>query len=176
MIFEETPLAGAYLIDMNKLADERGFFARSFCMREFEEHGLKSVTAQCNVSYNEHKGTLRGMHFQTEPALETKLVRCTRGAVYDVIVDIRPESETYLQHFGVELSQDNHRSLYVPQNFAHGYLTLTDDAEVTYQVSEFYTPGFEGGLRHDDPTLNIAWPEEITVFSEKDASWPLLAN
>ena len=140
MIFKETQLPGAYIIDMDKLTDERGFFARSFCMHEFEEHGLKSMTAQCNVSYNKLKGTLRGMHFQSAPATETKLVRCTRGAVYDVIVDIRPDSPTYLQHVGVELSQDNHRSLYVPENFAHGYLTLTDDAEVTLSGQRILYP------------------------------------
>lgn len=174
MIFSETSVVGAYLIDVERLEDDRGFFARSFCMHEFEARGLKSFTAQCNLSFNKHKGTLRGMHYQTEPATETKLVRCTRGAVYDVIVDLRPDSPSYLKHIGVELSQDNHRALYVPEMCAHGYLTLTDDAEVSYQVSEFYTPGAEGGLRYDDPALGIEWPTEVTLTSEKDANWPLL--
>lgn len=172
MRFLETGLAGAYLIELDEISDERGFFARAFCMREFEEHGLKSVTAQCNVSFNHRAGTLRGMHYQLPPAAETKLVRCTRGAIYDVIIDLRPDSPTYLEHVGVELSEHNRRALYVPEMFAHGYQALTDGAEVTYQVSEFYTPGQERGLRYDDPRFGITWPLEVTVISDKDASWP----
>ncbi len=171
MIFTETELKGAFILDLDLRADDRGAFARSFCMKEFEQHGLKPSVAQCNLSYNYKAGTLRGMHYQVPPAAETKLVRCTKGAIYDVIIDMRPESPTYMQHIGVELSAENHRALYVPELFAHGYLALTDGAEVFYQVGEFYTPGYERGLRYDDPTFGIEWPMPITVISEKDAAW-----
>ena len=171
MIFRETPLKGAFVIELEERPDERGFFARSFCMREFEAHGLRGVVAQCNLSYNHRAGTLRGMHYQVPPAAETKLVRCTQGAIYDAIIDLRPDSETYLQSFGLELSADNRKALYVPELFAHGYQALTDGAEVTYQVSEFYTPGMERGLRYDDPAFKLAWPLPVTVISDKDASW-----
>lgn len=174
MIFTETPLRGAFVIDLEPRVDERGFFARTFCAREFEEHGLRPLVAQANVSFNLRSGTLRGMHYQLPPAAETKLVRCTRGAILDVIVDLRENSPTYLQHFGVELTAENRRALYVPELFAHGYLTRTDEAEVEYQVSEFYTPGQERGMRYDDPALGIAWPMPIQVISDKDAAWPLL--
>ena len=174
MRFKETKLSGAFVIDLQTRDDSRGFFARAFCQKEFEEHGLKPLVAQCNCSYNHRRATLRGMHYQLPPAAETKLVRCTRGAIYDVIVDLRPESPTYLQHVGFELSESNRRQLYVPEMFAHGYLTLTDGAEVTYQVGEFYTPGAERGLRYDDPALSIEWPILIEIISEKDANWPLL--
>lgn len=174
MIFTSTKLAGAYVLELEEKPDDRGFFARTFCRDEFEAHGLKPDVAQCNVSVNHRAGTLRGMHYQVEPAAETKLIRCTHGAVLDVIVDMRPGSPTYLAHVAVELTRENRRALYVPGMFAHGYQALTDDAEVTYQVGEFYTPGFERGLRHDDPALGIAWPLAVTVISEKDASWPLL--
>lgn len=174
MRFTETKLPGAFVIDLVDRSDHRGFFARVFCQREFEEHGLKPVVAQCNCSYNHRRGTLRGMHFQLAPAGETKVVCCTRGAIYDVIVDMRPESPTYLEHIGVELTERNRRRLYVPEMFAHGYLTLADDAEVMYQVGEFYTPGLERGLRYDDPALGIDWPIAAQVISEKDANWPLL--
>jgi dTDP-4-dehydrorhamnose 3,5-epimerase len=176
MIFTETPLKGAFIIDIEERRDDRGFFARSFCAREFEAHGLKPVIAQANLSYNHRKGTLRGMHYQTPPAAETKLVRCTAGAVLDVIVDIRPGSPTYLQHVAVELTAGNRRALYVPEMFAHGYLTLTDDAEVIYSVGEFYTPGAEGGLRWDDPALGIDWPVRVEVISAKDAAWALIGQ
>ncbi len=172
MIFHPTPLAGAFVIELEEYADERGFFARSFCMREFEEHGLKPNVAQCNVSFNHKAGTMRGMHYQLPPAAETKLVRCTRGSIYDVIVDLRPDSATYLQHFGVELSETNRLSFYVPEMFGHGYLSLTDGAEVSYQVGEFYTPGYERGIRYDDAALAIEWPRDVAVISEKDRSWP----
>ncbi|MCS6815653.1 MAG: dTDP-4-dehydrorhamnose 3,5-epimerase family protein, partial [Cyanobacteria bacterium] len=145
MLFEETKLHGAFIIDLDKKSDARGYFARGFCAKEFEEHGLKSTIAQCNISFNHKQGTLRGMHYQVAPATETKLIRCTRGAVYDVIIDLRPDSPTYLQHIGVELTSENGRALYVPEMFAHGYQTLTDDAEVMYAVSEFYTPSCERG-------------------------------
>jgi dTDP-4-dehydrorhamnose 3,5-epimerase len=172
MRFTETKLSGAYVIDIEPRDDTRGFFARAFCQREFEQYGLKPVVAQCNCSYNHRRGTLRGMHYQLPPAAETKLVRCTRGAVYDVIVDLRPDSPTYLEHVGVHLTEGNRRQLYVPEMFAHGYLTLTDGAEVVYQVGEFYTPGCERGIRYDDPILNIRWPIPAEVLSDKDASWP----
>jgi dTDP-4-dehydrorhamnose 3,5-epimerase len=174
MIFTEIELKGAVIIDLEEKHDHRGFFARTFCAQEFEQHGLKPVVAQCNLSFNFKKGTLRGMHYQIAPAGETKLVRCTKGAIYDVIIDMRPDSPTFLQHFGIELTADNHRALYIPEMFAHGYQALTDDAEVVYQVGEFYTPGYERGLRYDDPFFNIQWPLEVTEISEKDTNWPLL--
>lgn len=173
MIFTQTPLPGAYVIDVEPISDQRGFFARSFCARDFERHGLKPVVAQANLSFNHLTGTLRGLHYQNAPAAETKLVRCTAGAIWDVIVDLRP-GPTYRQHFGVELSAANRRALYVPELFAHGYLTLTDGAEVIYSVGEFYTPGLEGGYRHDDPALGIHWPVPVAVISPKDAAWPLI--
>lgn len=176
MLFVETPLKGAFVIDLELRQDDRGYFARTFCVHEFEAHGLQPTVAQCNVSFNHRKGTLRGMHYQAPPAAETKLVRCTSGAIYDVIVDLRPESPTYLSHFGVELSAEKRRALYVPELFAHGYQTLTDGAEVAYQVGEFYTPGFERGLRYDDPALAIAWPLEVATISAKDAGWPLFQD
>jgi dTDP-4-dehydrorhamnose 3,5-epimerase len=171
MIFTETKLPGAYIIDLELREDSRGAFARTFCAKEFEAHGLKPIVAQCNLSYNYKAGTIRGMHYQVAPACETKLVRCTKGAIYDVIIDLRPGSPTYMQHIGVELTADNHRALYVPELFAHGYLALTDGAEVFYQVGEFYTPGYERGIRYDDPAFEIAWPIPITVISDKDATW-----
>lgn len=174
MRFTETPLRGAFVIDLEQRVDERGFFARTFCARDFEEHGLRPVVAQANLSFNHRSGTLRGMHYQLPPAAETKLVRCTRGAIYDVIVDLREDSPTHMQHFGVELTAENRRALYVPELFGHGYLTLTAEAEVEYQVSEFYAPGQERGMRHDDPALGIEWPVAIEVISDKDAAWPLL--
>lgn len=171
MIFNETKLAGAFVIELEEKADARGFFARSFCAEEFAAHGLTPAVAQCNLSYNVYKGTLRGMHYQLAPAAETKLVRCLSGAIYDVIIDLRPESPTYLQHLGVELSAENRRALFVPAMFAHGYQALTDGAEVMYQVSEFYTPGLERGLRYDDPAMGVEWPLSVTAISEKDAAW-----
>ena len=176
MIFSETKLTGAFIIDLELREDERGGFARTFCQHEFEEHGLKPQVAQCNLSFNHKAGTLRGMHYQVAPAAETKLVRCTRGVILDVIVDLRPGSPSYLEYVAVELSADNRRALYVPELFAHGYQALTDHAEVSYQVGEFYTPGHERGLRHDDPRLGIAWPLPVSVISEKDAAWPLLGS
>ena len=172
MIFRETPLHGAFVLELEERSDERGFFARTFCANEFAEHGLKPTVAQANVSYNHQAGTMRGMHYQLPPAAETKLVRCTRGGVYDVIIDLRPESPSYLQHFGVELTEHNRLALYVPELFAHGYLTLTPDAEVVYQVGEFYTPGYERGIRYDDPVFGIEWPAPVTLTSQKDQFWP----
>ena len=174
MIFTETKLRGAFIIDIEAREDSRGFFARAFCQREFQQHGLKPVIAQSNLAFNKRKGTMRGMHFQFPPAAETKLVRASRGAILDVIVNLRPESATYLQHVGVELTADNHRGLYVPERFAHGYQVLEDKTETTYQVGEFYAPDCEGGLRHDDPRLGIEWPLAVTEISDKDARWKLL--
>ena len=174
MKFEPTPLKDAWVITLDPLGDERGYFSRTFCRREFEVHGIEANVAQCNTSFNVEAGTLRGMHFQTEPAAETKLVRCIRGALYDVIVDLRPESPTYLQHFGVKLTAENLKMLFVPRNFAHGFLTLDPKTEAFYMVGEFYTPEYEKGLRHDDPALGIEWPVPIEVISDKDASWPLI--
>ena len=176
MIFTETTLSGAFIIDLERREDDRGFFARAFCQNEFTDHGLKPLIAQANIAFNKRKGTLRGMHFQFPPAAETKLVRCTRGAIVDIIVDLRPESPTYLQHVAVELSADNHRALYVPERFAHGYQVLEDITETSYQVGEFYTPEAEGGLRHDDPRLGLSWPMPVTEITEKDRAFPLLSE
>ncbi|PYR52421.1 MAG: dTDP-4-dehydrorhamnose 3,5-epimerase [Acidobacteria bacterium] len=175
MIFSETKLQGAFVMDLERREDERGFFARAFCQREFQAHGLNPVIAQANIGFNRYKGTVRGMHFQYPPSAETKLVRCSRGAVLDTIVDLRPESPTYLHHVSVELSADNHRGIFIPERFAHGYQTLEDHTETTYQVGEFYTPGAEGGLLFDDPRLGLTWPLPVTVISEKDRRWPALA-
>lgn len=172
MKFIETALKGAFIIEINQMTDERGFFGRSWCKREMEEHGLNGNVVQANTSFSKTKGTLRGMHYQKHPHEETKLIRCTKGAIYDVIVDLRKDSPTYLKWFGIELSETNYKMLYVPEKFAHGFITLTDDAEVTYLVTEFYTPGAEAGLRFDDPTLKIDWPLEATVISEKDRQHP----
>jgi dTDP-4-dehydrorhamnose 3,5-epimerase len=176
VIITTTPIPGVAIIDLKLIQDDRGFFARSFCRQEFIDAGLEPLVEQCNLSYNHRAGTLRGMHFQVEPAPEAKLVRCTRGAIVDVIVDLRPASPTRLQHVAVELTADNRRALYVPPFFAHGYQTLTDDTEVTYQVSGAYTPGTERGLRHDDPALGLSWPVPVAVISAKDAGWPLLSQ
>jgi dTDP-4-dehydrorhamnose 3,5-epimerase len=176
VIFTETKLSGAFVIDLDLREDNRGFFARAFCQHEFEDHGLEPVIAQANIAFNRHKGTLRGMHFQFPPAPETKLVRCTRGAIHDIIVDLRPESSTYLEHVAVELTADNHRALYVPGRFAHGYQVLEDVTETSYQVGEFYTPDTEGGLPYDDPQLGLTWPLPVTEISEKDRTWATLAE
>ncbi len=174
MIFTETPLKGAFVVDLKEISDDRGFFARAFCANEFEEHGLKPAVAQVNLSFNEKKGTIRGLHYQQAPATEAKFMRCITGVIYDVIVDLRPDSPTFQQHFGIKLSAQNRRALYVPEMFAHGYLALTDGAQAFYSASEFYTPGVEQGIRYDDPTLDIQWPIPVTIVSEKDASWPLI--
>jgi dTDP-4-dehydrorhamnose 3,5-epimerase len=176
VIFSETKLDGAFIIDLELKEDNRGFFARAFCQQEFEEHGLKPVIAQANLAFNKRKGSVRGMHFQFPPAAETKLVRCTRGAILDIIVDLRPESPTYLDHVAVELTADNHRALYVPERFAHGYQVLEDVTETSYQVGEFYTPESEGGLRYDDPALGLTWPLPVTEMSDKDRAWALLED
>ena len=172
MIFTETPLRGAYLVAPELREDDRGAFARVFCQDEMRDHGLEPVIAQANVSVNHRAGTLRGMHYQVPPHDEAKLVRCTRGAIFDVIVDLRPESPTHLQPFGARLDEDDRLALYVPPMFAHGYQALTDRAEVTYLVSAPYAPGAERGLAHDDPALGIDWPMPVTDISDKDATWP----
>ena len=174
MILTTTELAGPVVVELELRQDERGFFARSFDREQFAAAGLEPVVEQCNVSFNHRAGTLRGMHYQVAPAMEAKLVRCTAGAVLDVVVDVRPGSPTYLRSVAVELSAANRRALYVPPMFAHGYQTLVDGAEVTYQVSEAYTPGTERGLRHDDPLLGLSWPLPVSAVSAKDAAWPLL--
>ena len=175
MIFTDTQLAGTFFVDIESRHDDRGFFARVFCRREFSAHGLTPDVAQAAVAFNRRKGIIRGLHFQYPPAAETKLVRCTRGAVLDVIVDLRTESPTCLQHLAVELTADNRRALYVPDRFAHGYQVLEDNSELTYQMGEFYTPEAEGGIPYDDPRLAIAWPLPVTDLSERDSTWPPLA-
>jgi dTDP-4-dehydrorhamnose 3,5-epimerase len=172
MIFKETELNGAYIIELEKLDDERGFFARSFCQREFQEHGLNTRIVQCNVSYNKKKGTLRGMHYQAKPFEEDKLVSCIRGVIYDVIIDLRPNSTTLGGWFALELSDDNCEMIYIPKGFAHGFQTLDDDTVVYYQMSEFYVPEYVQGVRWDDPAFGIKWPYPVpTVISEKDSSY-----
>ena len=173
MIFTPTELEGAFVVDLEPIEDERGFFARAWDRVEFAERGLSTELAQCNLSFNHRRGTLRGMHFQVEPHAEAKLVRCTRGAIYDVVVDLRPDSPTRTRWLGVELSGDNRRMLYVPEGFAHGYQTLVDETETYYHVSAFYAPAAERGVRWDDPAFGIEWPDpDPPVMSEKDRAWP----
>ena len=172
MQFIETKLPGAYIINLDTLEDDRGFFARAFCQKEFEENGLRSNIAQCNLSFNHKKGTLRGMHYQVKPYEEVKMVRCTQGKILDVIIDLRKDSATYKKWIGVELTAENNRMLYVPEGFAHGYQTLEDNSVVYYQVTEFYQPGSERGIRWNDPAFNIDWPLEISFISDKDNSHP----
>lgn len=173
MIFHKLKLEGAYRIDLEPREDERGFFARAWCQREFAEHGLETRIVQSNLSYNRRKGTLRGMHYQAPPHEEVKLVRCIRGSIFDVIIDLRPGSPTFKQWVGVELTATNRQMLYVPRGFAHGFQTLEDDTEVFYHVSEFYTPGAERGVRWNDPQFRITWPAvEKRILSPKDQSWP----
>lgn len=173
MIFAETKLAGAYTIDLEKREDSRGFFARAWDQKEFEDRGLNPTVVQCNLSFNKSSGTTRGMHYQAAPHEEAKLIRCTRGSIFDVIIDLRSDSPTFRDWVGVELTAENRRMLYVPEGFAHGYQTLEDDTETLYQVSEWYAPDSERGIRWDDPALGIVWPEtESREISEKDLSWP----
>ena len=172
VIFLETALEGAYVIELERREDDRGFFARAFCEREFAEHGMPLRMVQTNLALSRERGTLRGMHFQAPPYAEDKLVRCTHGTIYDVIVDIREGSPTYRQWIGVELRDTDFRMLLVPKGFAHGFITLTNDVLVSYQVSEYYTPAAEHGARHDDPAFSIEWPIEATTVSEKDRDWP----
>jgi dTDP-4-dehydrorhamnose 3,5-epimerase len=173
MVFTETKLQGAFIIEIERLEDERGFFARAWCEKELAAHGLNVHWVQANIAFSKQKGTLRGLHYQIAPYEEAKLMRCIRGAMYDVIVDLRPEFPTYLQWLGVELTADNHKALYVPEGCAHGYQTLVNDTETFYPVSQFYSPGFERGVRWDDPAFGIEWPEtDECIISAKDKSWP----
>ncbi len=174
MNFQPTPLAGAYVVELECIEDERGFFARSFCQEEFRKHGLKPAIAQCNVSWNRKRGTLRGLHYQAAPHAEAKVVRCTRGAIWDVIVDLREGSPARLRWHAQELSVENRLAFYVPEGFAHGFQTLSDDSEVLYQMSESYHPDLARGLRWDDPKLGIRWPLADPILSARDRSYALL--
>jgi dTDP-4-dehydrorhamnose 3,5-epimerase len=176
MIFTETELKGVFIIEPEKLEDERGFFARTWDSQEFEAHGLSPHLAQCNVSFNTKKGTLRGMHYQSAPYEEAKLVRCTRGAIYDVTIDLRPDSPTFKQWTATELTVENHRMLYASEGFAHGFQILEDDTEVFYQMSEFYHPESARGVRWDDPAFGIAWPLEVSTISARDRQYPDFAS
>ena len=170
MIFTETELSGAFVIDIEPLADERGFFARAWSRDEFERHGLNLRIVHCNISFNQKRGTLRGMHYQAPPFEEAKLVRCTRGAIYDVIIDLRGNSPTFHKWFSVELTAENHRALYVPEGFAHGFQTLMDNSEVFYQMSEIFHPEHARSLRWNDRAFEIAWPIPDPILSEKDSN------
>jgi dTDP-4-dehydrorhamnose 3,5-epimerase len=172
MKFDETRLAGVFVIDLDRHDDERGFFARSFCANEFAEHGLPGSFVQCNISYNSRRGTLRGMHFQAAPCEEGKLVRAIHGAIHDVVIDLRPSSSTYHEWAAFELSAENRSSLYIPPGLAHGFQTLTDDAELFYQMTELYEPALSRGVRWNDPAFEIVWPIAMPVLSERDASFP----
>ena len=174
MNFYETPVRGSFIVELEPQNDARGSFARAFCAQEFEAHGLNPVIAQANLSGNYMKGTMRGLHYQIAPATEEKLVRCIRGSIYDVIVDLRPGSSTYLSWYGLELSPENGRALYVPAMCAHGCQSLTDDTEILYLISGAHSPEYARGIRYDDPALSIEWPLPVTMVSDKDASWPLL--
>lgn len=173
MRFTDTALKGAYVIEIEKREDHRGFFARVWCKKEFEAHGLNTDLTQVNIGYSKKRGTLRGMHFQTNPYEECKLVRCTMGAVIDVIIDLRSESPTYKKWMAVELSAENRTMLYVPEGFAHGYQTLVDNTEVVYHTSQFYTPEHATGVRYDDPAFGIVWPLPVEAISDADKNWPL---
>lgn len=172
MIFREIHLKGSFVIELERRQDCRGFFARSYCQREFSQAGIDPRVVQCNVSYNASRGTLRGLHYQKSPHQEAKLVRCTSGAIYDVIIDLREDSATRLEYFGVRLDAENRWMLFVPEGFAHGFITLEDNTEVFYQMSEFYVPACAKGIRWDDPAFRIAWPLEPVVISEQDATYP----
>jgi dTDP-4-dehydrorhamnose 3,5-epimerase len=172
MVFTETSLPGVYLIDIEPIGDSRGFFARGWCRREFEAHNLDPAISQINNSFSPHAGTLRGIHYQRARSAEAKTVRCVRGAIFDVAVDMRESSPNYLRWIGHELSADNRKSMYIPKGFAHGYQTLLPDTELLYSTSEFYSAEAEVGIRYDDPSVAIRWPEPVVVISDKDASWP----
>jgi dTDP-4-dehydrorhamnose 3,5-epimerase len=172
MIFEETTLKGAFMIEPQRRGDERGFFARTWCQREFDAEGLPQEWVQCNISFSRQRGTLRGMHYQAAPYEEAKLVRCTMGAIYDVIIDLRHESPSFRQWLALELTADNRRMLFIPQGFAHGFQTLADDTEVFYQMSQLYAPEYARGVRWDDPAFGISWPAEKRIISERDRSFP----
>ncbi len=172
MEFTPTPIPGAFVIEPKRIADERGFFARLWCERELADYGLDTTVRQTNIGVSHRRGTLRGLHFQRARHAEAKLIRCPRGAIFDVIVDLRPDTRTHGQWFGVELTQDNCRSLYVPAGCAQGYITLVDDTEIYYHTSEFYAPEAASGVRWDDPAFGIEWPLEPTVISDVDSNWP----
>jgi dTDP-4-dehydrorhamnose 3,5-epimerase len=174
MKFTPAGIDGVWVVDLEPIADERGFFARTYCADEFTQHGLDPTVAQCNVSLTRGAGTVRGLHYQVEPAAETKLVRCVRGAIFDVAVDVRPASPTQYQHVALELTAESRRALYIPTGFAHGFQTLVDDTEVEYQMGAPYAPGTDRGVRYDDPVLAIAWPLPVTSISDRDRAWPLL--
>jgi dTDP-4-dehydrorhamnose 3,5-epimerase len=171
VIFTETPLKGAFLVDLQKLEDSRGFFARIWCQRESEKYGINFKSVQCNISYNKEKGILRGMHFQSPPHEEAKLVCCIKGEIFDVIVDLRPDSPTFLQHVSAVLTAENHRMFYIPEGFAHGFQALQDDTEVFYQMSEFYAPECAKGVRWNDPAFGIQWPDDKRLISDRDQSY-----
>lgn len=170
--FFATKLEGAFIIEPERLEDDRGFFARTWCEREFAAHGLEPRCVQCSISFNQKKSTLRGLHYQVAPSEEAKLVRCTRGALYDVIVDLRSDSKTFGQWFSAELTAENRQMIFIPKSFAHGFLTLQDDTEVFYQMSAFYAPEYVRGLRWNDPAFGISWPAEVRVISERDRNYP----
>ena len=172
MKFLPLPLEGAFLIETEQVADERGFFARTFCCKEFSAHGLNPELLQCSISFNTHKGTLRGMHYQTEPHQESKLVRCTMGSIYDVIIDLRQDSATFRQWASVELSADNRKSIYIPEGFAHGFLTLVENCEVFYQISELFQPESIAGVRWNDPAFSIDWPGDVSIITDRDRDHP----
>jgi dTDP-4-dehydrorhamnose 3,5-epimerase len=172
MIFKDTPLQGAYVVDLERREDERGFFARSWCREEFQAHDLNPRLVQCNISFNLISATLRGMHYQVEPFAEAKLIRCTMGSIHDVIVDLRPASSTFMQYFGLVLTAENRAMLFVPEGFAHGFLTLADNTEVFYQMSEFYAPGYARGFRWNDPAFGIGWPTDVKIISDRDRDYP----
>jgi dTDP-4-dehydrorhamnose 3,5-epimerase len=172
LIFTETRLKGAFVLELEKREDDRGFFARSWCRNEFEAHNLNAAIVQCNVSFNRSKGTLRGMHYQAAPFAEAKLVRCTAGALYDVIIDLRRDSATYKQHVGEVLSAANYKMLYVPEGFAHGFQTLEDNTEIFYQMSQFYSPEHARGVRYNDPAFGIEWMVEQAVITDRDRNYP----
>lgn len=176
MIFHPLDISGAYLLEPEKKADERGFFARTYCRRELEERDLDPTLVQCNISVNKKQGTVRGMHWQAAPHEEIKLVRCTAGAIWDVILDLRPESPSYKKHYGVELTAESRLAIYIPAGCAHGFQSLTDGAEVFYQMSEFYYPESARGVRHNDPAFGIEWPLEVSLISHKDLSFPLFES
>ena len=175
MIFKETEVRGAFVLELERVEDERGFFARTWCQKEFQMHSLVSHLVQTSISFSKKKGTLRGMHYQAPPYEEAKLVRCTRGAIFDVVIDLRPESPTLNQWIGIELTPDNYKMLYAPENCAHGYVTLEDSTEVTYLISQFYRRDAEQGVRYDDPAFGVRWPIEVQIISRKDRSWPYVS-
>jgi len=172
MIFNPAGLSGAYIIDMEPITDDRGFFARAWCRDTFEKRGLKTDFVQSNNSFSRSKGTLRGLHYQVSPYQEAKLVRCIKGAIYDVMIDVRPDSETYAQWFGIELNAENRRMIYMPEGIAHGFLTLQDETEILYNITQSYHPECERGIRYNDPSIKIKWPRKIEVVTEKDLQWP----